>query len=202
MPALQWSRRRLLSASAVAVAGIVGGCNAGRDEASDTPYDPRSGPPDGAITDVESVSLRRDDPDPFVGLDDEINPVSIDLLVDQSDADALVFEPEPSGAEDILAWVKTTDFERQSVAIVQKRLGACYRRHVEYVLPAEDDFHAEFCRVLRDADVACGANDRDMVATVLRFPFAYDREPSSVGTGGGGSCERVLWEDTPTGEAG
>jgi len=206
VPALHWSRRRLLRAGTVALAAAVAGC--GDDaESETTPRDPGSGPPPGAITDPETRSLRRETSSPFVYLDSgedaDEDPSETLFLVDPADADALAFEaPVPDGAVAVRSFVKSTDFDSETVVIVQRAVSACYRRQTEYVIPEEGRFEVRFCGVLRDADVACDAEERHMVATVVRVPRAYETPPDDRRYGAGSRCESASWESTHGEDAG
>lgn len=197
MPSLQLSRRRLLRAGAATLAVGLAGCSeAGGPE--DTPRDPQSGPPEDALTDLTTVSVRRDDPEPFVSLDiEDTSPGNTLFLIESDDREALVFDPEPPGTTEARALIEGTDFENQTVAIVQQDLSACYRRYAEYVIPGDGDFEAEFCRILRDADVPCDEDARDMVATFVRVPYSYNARPTSVSYGSGTTCHSAYWA-TPT----
>ena len=53
----------------------------------------------------------------------------------------------------------------------------------------EDGVEADFCRELRPADAACGAEDRVAVGVAIRLPFAGD-EFSSLGSGWSSDCDR------------
>ena len=189
MSALHLTRRDLLSASAVAVAGIAGCSDS--NEPADTPQDSRSGPPDGAVTDLDTVSVRRDRPDPFVSLDGEKEEML--YLVESADEDALTFDPEPPKTGKARELVEETNFETHAVGVFQERIGACRRRHTEYVIPKKDDINADFCNILRDATVACESDGMDMVATFVRFPYTSDEPPWSTTYGSGSSCESAHW---------
>lgn len=197
MPALQWSRRHLLSVSAGALTVGLGGCATSEDESTETRRDPQS-PPDGAITEINSVSVRRDDPEPFVFLDEETDRENTLLvLVDSADVDSLVFEVEPPGTTALREFVGATDFTSETAAIYQSSIGECQRYRPDYVVPSEDDFDLDFCRVLRDADVECTEDERNMVAIAVRLPQAYDERPSSYNYGFGSTCESAFWDETP-----
>ncbi len=188
MPPLQLPRRRLLSGGTAILLSALAGCSS--DDSVDTPRDPRSGPPENAVTDLETVSVRRDSPDPFVGLDDS---TGVSFLVESADRDTLAFDVEPPGTDEARAFVAKTDFETQAVGVFQAKLGACHRRHIEYLVSREGYVEAEFCRILRDGDVACETSDRDMVATFVRFPYPHDTTISNARYGSGSSCDSAHW---------
>lgn len=199
MPALRWSRRRLLSAVAVALAAVAGCAN--RSGPSDAPRG-LDGPPEGAVTDVEWVSVRHDEPAPFVVLGSEPSGDeggSIHFLLDGADADALSFRGAPAGAGTAREFVRGTDFDAASVIVIEDPVPECFRHHVDYVVPRQGSFDAELCHVLRDADVPCDARDKDMVASFIRVPRAYGGRPDEITYSSGSSCESVHWEETPPG---
>jgi hypothetical protein len=197
MTALHLSRRHLLSAGGAALCAGVAGCS-DATQSRNPPRDASEGPPADAVTDPETVSVRHDRAASFLELDrDDADFSGIIFLIDPADVDSLRFTTEPPGSDQLRRFTRRTDFESASVVVVQRRLGACYRRHTDYVIPREGSFDAEFCHVLRDADVRCEADDRQMVATAIRVPLAYDERPSRVSHGSGSHCESAFWEDTP-----
>lgn len=103
MPALQPSRRSLLSAAAALTTGLAG-CGGEQhvaDDRRDEPpdHDPHDGPPAGATTEFEALSVRAAVEEPFVALDDDENRAGGHtgylFVLDDDEVDELRFDAEP-----------------------------------------------------------------------------------------------------------
>jgi hypothetical protein len=99
------------------------------------------------------------------------------------------FPADVPGADRVASFFAETDFDGDSIYLYQGAIPACYTRHLQGMYRDDDGVDADFCRELRPADVACGADEWVMSVFAIRLPFPGDSF-SSVGGGGSSSCDR------------
>ncbi|WP_049985598.1 hypothetical protein [Halobellus rufus] len=205
------SRRRLLQSTA-AVLGVsaLAGCGGSSSSTGTARAGPDVDPPEDAVTDPTHVSLRNPELAPIVvdpasetetpESDSDVTPQfddwQHDLVADAERAEALEFA-DVDGADEARALLDGTDFESESVYVEGHVVPECYERRLCWVRWTDSDIETDYARILRDADVACGADDEDFVTNLIRIPAPLDPDdvrsygPSS----GSGRCR------TPTGES-
>lgn len=215
MPALHPSRRSLLAAGAALLASGSAGCLDGTSRGRTASDGPPEHSPESATTDFEVETLRDESLDPIVplafdpgnsdaddsdatGTDESATPTATPdrprirngmwFLLEEAHVDALEFEREPADTGAFRSFLAGTDFENESIVVIQEPVPACYDLSVEYLEVASDDFHARRCRTVRPADVDCEAAARHLLLTALRIPHAYDRRPRSRGLGTSANC--------------
>lgn len=193
------SRRAVISVGA-ALSAALAGCNdtfsGGRSDgdstATSTPPDdpaPEDRLPANAITDLDVLTVRDSTTDPFLTFESDSETRSRQfLLTDDADVDQIAVEREPEGVDAIRPFLEATDFAERSVAVHQGPVDECYVHHVEYVEASDRRYSVQFCAVLRDATVECDADARDLQATLVRFPYAYDDEPNRRSSGRSSRC--------------
>ena len=179
-----WSRRDLLRSAAAAGAIGLTGCSGSTSHADAVPRERGE-----SVTDFEvrfirdtagsSVLSTSDAPDPDIG--------GFAYVTDPRDLEDLTFHESEAGSE-LRAFVEATDLEAESVFLVERAVGECYRVALVGVTREPDGVHADFCQSLRPADVECGAGTEDAVAIGLRLPFPGD-DFNSRGTGWSSECE-------------
>jgi hypothetical protein len=189
-----WSRRHALQAAASVGTLALAGCNGGTDRS-------RSLPPDrDRVTEYETAFARNEDGEPvFVtgetGTAEEGGPDeerrqrvgAVEHVTDDADLDDLRFRDVP-GAADLESFLRATDLESRSVYLLQRPIGECYAVRLVGVFREDDGVEADFCRMLRPADVSCAADAEDVYAVAIRLPFPGD-DFSGLGTGMSGDCE-------------
>ncbi|WP_135854339.1 hypothetical protein [Halorussus salinus] len=204
MPSLH--RRRVLH-GAVALLGALAGCS---DATTDRGSSSGASRPENVLYDPEAVWLRSSDrPRPLVWLPREearVGDSSGDdsgsssppedarqsaFVASRADADRLGVADE-EGADAVRRFVAETDFERQTLYVENREVGACRAPELCSVAWSASDIHTEYARTFRDADVACRADERDATAVVIRIPDAIDpEEVNSHGSGWGRGCRSV-----------
>lgn len=210
-PSHQATRRQVLASAAVGIGTLLAGCvgeHSTTQEAAD-----RSEPPDDAdaLSDPDYRVLRTDTDRPFVFTSPDDADADADdtdqpderpprgrrdavFVLDEDAADALHFDPEPDGVDEIRTFVDETDFAEESIVVDQRPVEECYEMEVVYVTAGPDEFRSQFCNRLREPDVACEADRELMQATVIRVPHAYEEEPSSRASGWNSSCSGLRAE--------
>ena len=188
-----WSRRRALRTVATAGSLALAGCSGESSRSNDPP--PERGEPvpdlevrfvrdtDGGSpfdTDDESASTSTDDPDAVTH--------SFEYLTDRDEFDDLTF-PSTTPAAELRSFVDATDFEAESVYLLERAIGECYRANLVAVYRESDGVDVDFCEALRPADVDCSAEAEDAVGVAIRLPFPGE-EFNSLGSGWSGDCDR------------
>lgn len=199
MPALQSSRRELLGTGLVAAGIALAGCADDPTAGSDTEDSTER------VSDLETASLRGDTDTPLVRLpaesdeteanadgnsdsEPELERQSLLVLTESADVDALEYDRDREGGDDVRALLAGTDYEVESVVVYQEHVGECYERHLEFAEVETRELSLQFCRVERDASVACDLEGEQLQATFIRVPFAYDAEPTEITVGVNSSC--------------
>lgn len=204
------TRRRLLqSVAAVLGASALAGCGGSGSASSTARAGPNAHPPEDALTDPTHVSLRHSERAPIVRDADSTTADSEGdsdadegatarfdewhhLLVANADhASSLTFA-DVDGVADARRLLAETDFESESVYVERHVIGECYERRLCWIRWTDSEVETDYARILRDADVACEADARDVVTNLVRIPVALDPERiSSYGSSsGGGPCRR------------
>lgn len=180
-----WSRRRALQAVAGTGAVALAGCRGTTTGTRELPRAPRE-----HITDIEAIKARNTDGRPLIRTGDtETAQDDVDLrqqvsavyhLTDDADLEQLRFQ---AGADtrELRAFLTTTDFASRSVYLHQRPVAECYITRLVGVFRRGGDIEAQFCQVLRPADVACDSDAQDVIAVAIRLPFPGD-EIVDVGT--------------------
>lgn len=119
-------------------------------------------------------------------------PLSIHVVESESGAETLEFAEDARNAAAVRRLVAETAYASESVLLYQTPIGECYGLRLNYVAKDGDDGdpNVQFCRVIRDADVACERQARDHVAAAVRLPIPGD-EYGSFSVGSGGGCDPV-----------
>ncbi|WP_137288898.1 hypothetical protein [Natronorubrum halophilum] len=200
MSALHTSRRGLLRMGAVSAGIAVAGC------ADDSSADFDSETSTERFSDLETASIRGDPDAPLVRLppdsddgdgdgdDPDAEPESLLVLTESTAVDALEYDRE-GRSDDVRELLAATTFEAESALVYQARVSECYERRLEYVDAGTDRFDLQFCRVERDASVACEIDREQLQATFVRVPIAYEDEPSEWSVGGSSSCRTDVTSD-------
>ncbi|MFC7127900.1 hypothetical protein [Haloferax chudinovii] len=186
------TRRQVLHAGGASLVAALAGCSG---EGSSSSSDEPSGPsPDALVTDYDVLTVRNDDETAVfrdTARDDEDAESSYldDFLVTTDEERAGVeFAADPDGVDEARAFIDETNFDEQTLVITQHRTDACHRVKLLYVThPPDSVVHLDFCYPLRPASVECSADDRHVVASLVRLPYSSQGE-SSWGHGGGRSC--------------
>jgi len=200
------TRRRLLrSTAALLGAGALAGCG-GHSGASgsSTVSGPGAEPPADALVDPTAVKLRSPELKPIVFTESEsgtqtgadsasgdqtetpIDDWRHTLVGDAETAASLSFA-DVDGVDDAKALLEETDFESESVYVERHAIGECYERQLCWVRWTENEIETDYARILRDADVACEADARDVVTYLIRIPVALDPEQVNSYSSGSGS---------------
>jgi hypothetical protein len=193
MPSI--TRRRALQGAAALVAGFAG-CSGESSSSSSEPPEP-----DGSIElNPESYTLRNTDPTPTVWTGEQPTPEADaerphrrhHLFVTTPDEAAAVGFADVDGADGARDFLDATDYDAATVYVEQLTVEECFVPDLCSIQWSADDVETDYTRRYRDADVACEADVRDVVATLIRIPETFD--PSDVnGYGssyGSGTCER------------
>lgn len=130
----------------------------------------------------EAAEAREDDasPEPYIR-----SPL---FVVDEDDADELRIETDATREDEIRSFVAETDFESESIAIDQRTIEDCYRRHIEGIRAGGNSFHTDYCRSLKDPMTPCEAGEEVMEAVILRVHRPYNEGPSSRSSSESRSC--------------
>lgn len=192
------SRRTLLAGVGAGLATALAGCSG-----SETRQSPSG---DGTLVTDYTAAIARSSGDrpPIVaprangrdaGDADEASPtpepLSHRVIASDAEAEALEFAEGATNAAAVRRLVAETAYANESVLLYQRRIGECYGLQVNYVTRDEDGSpDVQFCRVIRDAEVACEREVRDYVAAAIRLPFPGD-EYGGLSVGSGGGCDPI-----------
>ncbi len=118
-------------------------------------------------------------------------PLSHRVIESDAEAAALEVAEDATNAAAVRRLVAETAYADESVLLYQRRIGECYDLQVNYVTrDADGSPSVQFCRVIRDAEVACERERRDYIAAAIRLPDPGD-EYGGLSVGSGGSCGPV-----------
>ncbi|ELZ29931.1 hypothetical protein C474_12881 [Halogeometricum pallidum JCM 14848] len=199
-------RRFLLGAAATLLAGLAG-CNGeayGTSTASDESNRFDAGPV------PEHHTLRNAGNEPPVWFADsdaastaERGTVSDRMretrgfVADEATADRLRFA-DVDGADAVREFVAATDFENETVYVETESIPECRTLSLCGVSWTDSSIHTDYGLTYRDADVACEADARDGVSTLIRVPEALD--PDAVNSYGSGLNSRGCRLRRPPGD--
>lgn len=192
-----WSRRRALHALATGATAALSGCN-GTNRS--TPAPRRSGQT--PITEYSALRVRDPEADPIFWSaedDEERRLRSRRYVTEREEISELTFAPGSEDASRLNAFVTSTEFDRQSVALYAEEIPECQQLELLSAAREEDGYHTSFCYKPRPADVACEAEAMDTVAIGIRLPFPGD-EFSGGGTSWSASCHERPYPVTPSNE--
>lgn len=194
MPSI--TRRRALSGAAALLTGFAGCSGEGSSGSSHPPEDIEN-----VAIDPESYSLRAPGREPAfwtgerptAGDDEERWRRRHHAFVTGPDDAAGVSFADVTGADEARAFLDGTDYDAATVYIEQMSIEECFAQDLCYVEWSETDIGTDYTRRYRDADVACETDARDVVATLIRIPEAFDPgDINSYGSSrGSGTCERT-----------
>lgn len=208
------TRRRLLHATAAGLSALAGCGGSTRD---DEPR-PTERQPANAERNPETHVLRRAADEPAAWLRPADATTERDgpttrppenarprgLVASADAADRLGFA-DGDGVEDARRFVDATRFDRETLYLETRRVGACFRPELCYVAWSETRVETQFGRYYWDADVACEVDDRDATAWLIRIPDTLDPEQVRRYGSGGSSrgCRDPPWlretnESAPT----
>ena len=179
-----WSRRRALRTVAAAGSLALAGCSGEASHSTDPP--PDRGEP---VSDYQVRFVRETDGDRLFETDDGSGdvPHEMEYLTGEDERDDLAFR-STTAATELRSFVDATDFEAESVFLLQRSIGECYQANLVTVYRESDGVDAGFCQELRPADVDCSAEAEDTVGVAIRLPFTGDGF-NSVGSGWSGDCD-------------
>lgn len=192
MPSINCSRRRLLAAGG-SLSATIAGCT-GFGESDSATHNATEGGEPLPSDEYELLTLRVDEPEPFVSADDDQPGDRVDrpyrrwVAFVLSEDDATALEIDADGAADARAFLEATDFETESVVIEQREIDDCYRRELLSVQADADGFRTQYCRSLKEPTTPCEADVTAMEAIFVRVQHAYDDAPSSRASSESGSC--------------
>jgi hypothetical protein len=189
------TRRDALHAAAALLTGAAG-CTGESSSSSSYPTDSTGN----LAFDPESYRLRNPDPTPAVWTGerptqtDEERHLHADshfFLTGPESADGVGFA-DVDGADAARDFLESTDYDSTTVYVEQASIRECYTTTLCHVEWSTTEIETSYARAYRDVDVACEADARDMVATLIRIPEAFDpSEVNGYGRGtGSASCER------------
>lgn len=175
-------RRRLLQA-AVGALTAVAGCN---DVLSGSSTVSRSVPRESTpAADLPAHHAIRNPGDgPAAWFADEETPTPgeesrrhyrHDLVASESRAAELRFA-DVDGAAEARSFVADTEFSTATMYVESRSVPACYELSLCNVRWNAEEIETDYGSVLRDADAACEADARDVVAMLIRIPEALDPE--------------------------
>lgn len=195
----KWSRRRALQAvGSVALTALAGCSGASRfeDESREERGDP--------VTDYDLLEVRASEPAPLLWRDErpeDETQNSFEHVRSEDDLAAVTFASERESATDLASFLRSTNYENESVLVSGRAVRACYEVTLQGVRRSEDSVDLEFCSSLRPADVACESSARDRVVLAVRLPFVGEGV-SSYGSSYGSDCDErpsPLQPSTPSG---
>lgn len=186
------TRRRFIRGAAAALLAGVAGCNGdayGSATASGGSSRPDAGPvpdhytlrnpaneapvwfhhPDATETERRTVSDRLRETHGFVASEEK--------------AERLRFA-DVDGAAEARRFVDGTDFDGETIYVETESVSACRTLSLCGVSWTNSSIHTDYGSTYRDADVACEADDRDGVSTLIRIPEALD--PNAINRYGSG----------------
>lgn len=180
-----WSRRDALRSVAAAGALALAGCSGEASHSREVPR--RHGE---RVPDPEVMFVRDTDGAPLFwrGDDDETDRSSgaAAYLTDADDVETLSFGDAARVAE-LRDFIDATDLESESIYLLERPVGECYELALTGVFREDDGVDADFCRLLRPADVDCAADAVDTVGVAIRLPFPGD-DFNSRGSGMSSDC--------------
>jgi len=201
------TRRRLLAATASLFCGTaLAGCGGSSSASGSAREGPNAEPPDDALVDPPHVTLRSGDLQPLVRSGTPTETADADAsaagsrepeidswahhLVASDEAAAALTVADVDGADEAREFLDATDFGSETVYVERHLVGECYLQELCWVRWTDSAIETDYARVLRDADVACEADARDVVTKLIRLPAALDPDSvSSYSSGsGGGRC--------------
>jgi len=207
-----YSRRQLLAgASGLTVA--LAGCT-GSEESESSSGSDRTTRRSGSTDEYKSLFVRFTDDDHFVYRnEDEATEAETDtsatysrsplFVLSETDAAELWIDPNLAADKEreLRHFLEATDFESQSIVVLQWTIEDCYERHVMGVRARDDDFETSFCRSLKAPTTTCEADRELMEAIVLRIDRACAERPSSSGSSESASCRgpTIIAESSPVG---
>lgn len=179
-----WSRRRALQLATAAGSLALAGCSGESSRSNRIP--PDRGEP---VSDFEVTFVRDSSGGRLFEAEDESGgePGGFEYLTDGDELDDLTF-PSSSAAAELRSFVVETDFDAESVYLVERPIGECYRANLVGVYRETDGVDADFCRELRPADVECSADGTDAIGVAIRLPFPGD-EFNSYSSGWSSQCD-------------
>ncbi|KAB1189995.1 hypothetical protein GJR96_17640 [Haloferax sp. MBLA0076] len=185
------TRRRFLHGCGAALLIGLAGCT-GSDSStrgSPTAHGPRR---EDLVTDYDYLELRHESPEAIFGDADREDESALPsfLLGSEDELRDVEFTAIPDGIEDARRFIDSTNFDEQALVIIQHRTDACHGVDLLYVAsPPDHSVDVDFCRTLRDADVECSTDERHVLASLIRLPYALsDRSEHGWSHGGGTSC--------------
>lgn len=202
MPSTRYSRRGLLATASACLGAALAGCYGTDIGGSSSSHQSRTDLSGNysSTHEYEVRFARAESDDPFVFRDEDAaadfeansgadpHPARLDstfFVLDDDAADDLVVE---TAAEALRSFVTATDFESESILILQRSIGDCYYREVTGVEAHDDDFQVHLCRWLKDPTTRCEADRDVMEAIVLRVARPYEERPSSRGSSESAVC--------------
>ncbi|RZH67132.1 hypothetical protein [Natrinema altunense] len=203
MPVLQSSRRGVLRTGLVAVGIGTAGC------ADESPGESDSDSRTERVSSPDTASIRGDTATPLVrrkpesddaGGGDEGGDSDADagteaasdlllVLTGSTAVDELEYDRDREESDAVRSLLAGTSFGEESVIVYQDRVGECYAHRLEYVEGNTRRVTLQFCRVKRDASIACDLDREQLQATFVRVPFAYEAEPTDRSVGVSSTCE-------------
>ncbi|MWV41113.1 hypothetical protein [Natrialba sp. INN-245] len=199
MPSSECTRRRLVACGVGSLTALVAGCT-GTDVGETTTAEHNA--TEGVRTDptpsdeYDLLTLRSDDAEAIVYPSDDppddddrhakLSRRRPQFLLDGDDAaDLVINSPDEPEAR---AFIEETDFETESVVVVQRTIEDCYERRVLSVQAGDDNFRTEYCRTLKSPTTPCKADREVMEALFFRVQRAYEDSPSSRSSSESMSC--------------
>ena len=189
------TRRRVLSGAAALLTGFAG-CSG--ESSSSSSYPPED--IENVAVDPESYSLRNPDDGPTVWTgerptqrdDEERSHYRHHTFVTSADDAAGVSVADVPGAGEARAFLDETAYDAATVYVEQRLVGACFTADLCHVRWSTTQIDTSYARRYRGVDVACGADDRDTLAVLIRLPEPFDPgEVNGYGSSrGSASCER------------
>jgi hypothetical protein len=193
MPSI--TRRRALQGAVGLLAGLAG-CN-GEDADVGSPTREADRPRYGNIARDPPVYHARSSDGPLVWFADPREfgpdtPTAADpdgaprygLVASAEMAATLTVDDAVVDADAVRSFVDDTDFERETLYYEHRRVEACYRHELCYIMWNDADIETRYGRFLREHDVVCDADARDVEVRLIRVSDALD--PERVDGGGSG----------------
>lgn len=179
-----WSRRDALRSAAAAGALALAGCSGSASHADSVPRERGE-----TVSDFEVTFVRDTGGAPVFSTEDARDPRvgGAEYVTGDDDLQDLAFSESGAGAT-LRSFVEATDLETESVYLLERAVGECYRVALVSVYREPDGIHADFCQSLGPADVDCSAETEDAVAIGIRLPFPGD-DVTSRGSGWSSECE-------------
>lgn len=200
MPSL--TRRGVLAGAAA----LLAGCNG---TSTEPPTErPR---PEIVATDPPVHTLRSDGDETLVrderetdDAEETTDPHPDPIVVDNSEAAEALSFADVDGVERAQQFLAETEFESESVVLLQDAVGECYAQEVCYVAWSATEVQVDSVRRYRDANVSCSTDAKDTIATFVRVPGALDADQMSSfswSTGSGRCRVPPEWREIADGTA-